>query len=922
MDKIYEPNTIESHWYRVWEEAGYFQPSGDTNHPYCVMIPPPNVTGTLHMGHGFQYTLMDTLIRYHRMQGYNTLWQVGTDHAGIATQLVVERQLDTEETTRYQLGREAFVDRVWQWKQTSGNIITQQMRRLGNSVDWQRERFTMDKSLSEAVQKVFIDLYREGLIYRGKRLVNWDVHLGTAISDLEVTNVSEQGYLWHINFPIVGQSAYLTVATTRPETILGDTALAVHPDDTRYQAIVGQQAGVPLTDRTIPVIADDYVEPSFGSGCVKITPAHDFNDYQVGKRHQLPMINILTPSGKLNNNVPKAYRGLDRFAAREKVIQDLKAQNLLVNIEPYSHNIPRSVRTNTIIEPYLTDQWFVSMQTLAEPAIEATKEGRLTFQPENWEKIYLQWLEQIEDWCISRQLWWGHRIPAWYDTEQCIYVGLDEADVRRYYKLADDVVLTQDPDVLDTWFSSSLWPFATLGWPVCTEDFKAFYPTDVLVTGFDIIFFWVARMVMMGLKLTGELPFRTVYITGLIRDQDGQKMSKSKGNIIDPIDLMDGISLDNLITKRTQNLLDISTKQKIEQATRQQFPEGIMASGADALRFTFCSLASHGRDIQFNVARMTGYRNFCNKIWNAARYVINQLPEEAEPLKRTDHKIIQDPLCILINCWISSRLQYTIRQVREAFDQYRFDFAAQSMYEFVWHDYCDWYLECTKLIFQQGDLKTASYTRYILVSTLESVLRLMHPIMPFITEEIWQRIIPYLKSGVGERLASIMLQAYPSYKASQFDAVVLEQFAWLQHLIITIRTLRSELQVAPHQKVNLQLQQGSVRDKQLIAQHQAMIIALAKLAMIDWLPDDQQASGTVAVIDNLRLTISLEGLIDKGAERARLKKKIDKLTCELEIRQGRLDNPNYIQKAPASVIEQDRKKVDKLRSALTVLSQQ
>jgi valyl-tRNA synthetase len=754
MDKTFKPAELEARWYQEWEAKGYFAPQGGDK-AYSIMIPPPNVTGSLHMGHGFQEAIMDALIRYHRMLGYNTLWQVGTDHAGIATQMVVERQLAAQGINRRDLGREKFVEKVWQWKEESGGTITRQLRRLGSSLDWSRERFTMDPGLSAAVQEVFIRLYREGLIYRGQRLVNWDPALHTAISDLEVISEEEQGHLWHFNYPLAGGEGHLTVATTRPETMLGDCAVAVHPDDERYAHLIGRMVQLPLCDRTIPVIADDYVDREFGTGCLKITPAHDFNDYAIGRRHGLPMINIFNDDAAISDAAPLAYQGLDRFAARQQVVADMQALGLLDKVEEHRLKVPRGDRSGVVIEPYLTDQWYVDARAMAKPAIAAVENGDIQFVPKQWENTYFAWMRDIQDWCISRQLWWGHRIPAWYDAEGNIYVGESEAAVRGEHALADAVVLRQDEDVLDTWFSSALWTFSTLGWPEETEELALFHPSSVLVTGFDIIFFWVARMIMMTLHFRDEVPFHTVYVHGLVRDAEGQKMSKSKGNVIDPIDLIDGITLDELVAKRTAGLMQPQLAAKIEKATRRQFPEGIASYGTDALRFTYFSLASTGRDIKFDIGRIEGYRNFCNKIWNAARYVLMNC--EHEDCGIASESTVE---LSLADRWIVGRVQATAAEVARAFSNYRFDLASSALYEFIWNDYCDWYLELSKPILWDEESPAAAKrgTRQTLIQVLETWLRLLHPMMPFITEEIWQTVAPLAgKSG-----QTIMLQPYPT----------------------------------------------------------------------------------------------------------------------------------------------------------------
>ncbi len=759
------------------------------------MIPPPNVTGSLHMGHGFQQSIMDALTRYQRMRGKNTLWQVGTDHAGIATQMVVERQLQAENLTKHDLGREKFVDKVWEWKEQSGNTITRQMRRLGVSVDWARERFTMDEGLSAAVEEVFIRLYDEGLIYRGNRLVNWDPKLQTAISDLEVINEEEDGSFWYFRYPLANGdltsdgNAYIVIATTRPETMLGDTALAVHPDDERYKNLIGKHVELPLCDRLIPIIADEYVDPEFGTGCVKITPAHDYNDYEIGKRHDLPLINILTNDAAINENAPSVYQGMDRFAARKQIIIDIEAAGLLEKIEPHKLKVPRGDRSGVVIEPYLTNQWYVAIEELAKPAIAAVENGDIEFVPKNWENTYFSWMRDIQDWCISRQLWWGHRIPAWYDNDGNIYVGHNETSVRKKYNLGAELELSQDSDVLDTWFSSALWTFSTLGWPQDTEELKTFHPTDVLVTGFDIIFFWVARMIMMTLKFTGQIPFRKVYITGLIRDSEGQKMSKSKGNVLDPIDLIDGIDIESLLIKQTDSMMQPQLAQKIEKATRKNYPDGIAAHGTDALRYTFYSLATTGRDINFDMGRMEGFRNFCNKIWNASRYVLMNTEEQIP----TKPELLSD--YSQADLWIQSCFQTTLQKVEQGMETYRFDLVSQAIYDFFWNEYCDWYLELSKPVLWDDKASPAQQnaTRYTLLNILEQSLRLAHPFLPFITEEIWQKVAPMLNIE-GE---SIMLQPYPAQDNSVIDASVDAEIEWLKGVIIAIRNIRGEMNISP-----------------------------------------------------------------------------------------------------------------------------
>ena len=779
IEKRYDPLLIEQYWYNLWEKAGYFSPdqSPKKKTPYCIMMPPPNVTGVLHLGHAFQASLQDALIRYHRMQGFQTLWQVGTDHAGIATQMVVERQLLANHQTRHALGRDAFCERVWAWKAESGGHITSQLRRLGVSTDWDRERFTMDPELTHAVHEAFIRLHRDGLVYRGKRLVNWDPKLRTAISDLEVVTKEVDGSLWHIRYPFTDGDGYLVVATTRPETLFGDAAVAVNPNDERYQSLIGKTLQLPLSDRTLPIIADDYVDATFGSGCVKITPAHDFNDYAVGKRHALPFINLLNPDATLNEQVPAPYQGLDCVEARKQVVHALTKQGLIEKTEKHTHNVPHGDRSDAVIEPYLTDQWFVKMASLAQPAIDAVTSERIQFVPKNWETTYFQWLNQLDDWCISRQLWWGHRIPAWYDDAGNSYAGHNEKEVRDYYQLPENVTLNQDNDVLDTWFSSALWPFSTLGWPNKTDDLTRFYPTDVLVTGFDLIFFWVARMVMFGLYFTGAIPFKTVYITPLIRDMNGQKMSKSKGNTIDPIDVIDGIDLNSLIEKNTQHLMQPDMAKKIAHHIKNQFPTGMPSLGTDALRFTCCALAGPGRNANFDLNRVISARNFCNKLWNAARYISLSCETPLDPV----------PLQHLADRWINSQLQRLIQDVETHFKQYRFDLLCHKLYDFTWHTFCDWYLELVKVTDSQP---------YHLVATFETLLRLLHPIMPYITEAIWQTIAPLMHI----KDASIMLQPFPQVTPTDIDEASETELHWLQAVVTGVRTIRSNMAIAPGKK--------------------------------------------------------------------------------------------------------------------------
>ena len=900
MDKTYKPQELEDRWYKTWEDRGYFKPQGKGD-TYCIAIPPPNVTGRLHMGHGFQHAIMDALIRYHRMLGKQTLWQVGTDHAGIATQMVVERQLNTKGTSRQELGREAFVEKVWDWKEESGNIITQQLRRMGSSLDWSRERFTMDQELSEVVQKVFVDLFDEGLIYRGNRLVNWDPQLRTAISDLEVISEEEDGSLWHFRYPLANDERTLkgedsiVIATTRPETMLGDTAVAVHPNDERYLHLIGKSVQLPLCDREIPIIADEYVDPEFGTGCVKITPAHDFNDYEVGKRHNLEIINIFTDDALVNENAPETYRGMDRFEARAIIVDQLEALGLLEIIEAHKLKVPRGDRSGVVIEPYLTHQWYLAIESLAAPAIKAVEDGDIEFVPKNWENTYFSWMRDIQDWCISRQLWWGHRIPAWHDEHGNIYAAADEASVRKKYDLDDTVTLSQDEDVLDTWFSSALWTFSTLGWPNKRDYFDRFHPTNVLVTGFDIIFFWVARMIMMTLKFTEQVPFRKVYITGLVRDEHGQKMSKSKGNILDPIDLIDGISLEALTSKRTADLMQPQLKQKIERHTRESFPNGIAGFGTDALRFTFYSLASTGRDIKFDLGRTEGFRNFCNKIWNAARYVLMN-SEEKQLANSLDSKNLS-----ISDRWIISRFERAIKQVDLAMESYRFDLASQQLYEFIWNEYCDWYVELSKptLWDEEKNPENAQATRFVLIFILEKTLRLLHPFMPFITEEVWQKIAPLISIN-GQ---SIMMESYPTYDRKNIDEEAEEHIEWLKGVILSIRNIRGEMDISPAKSINILLRNGSLTDKERMEIHKPYLQKLAKLKDISWLEDGHEAPASATQrFDELEILVPLEGLIDVDAERSRLMKEINKLLSGLKAVETKLNNKKFVNNAPSSIV--------------------
>ena len=911
MDKTFSPADIETRWYEEWEAKNYFAP-GAGDESYCIPIPPPNVTGTLHMGHGFQQAIMDALIRYNRMKGRSTLWQVGTDHAGIATQMLVERQLEAEGVSRHDLGRDQFIDKVWAWKEESGGTITRQLRRLGASVDWSRERFTMDPELSEAVKEVFVRLYHEGLIYRGQRLVNWDPKLHTAISDLEVVQEEEAGSLWHLRYPISGSEETVTVATTRPETMLGDTAVAVNPADERYAHLVGKTILLPLTNREIPIIADDYVDADFGSGCVKITPAHDFNDYAMGERHQLPMINILTADARLNDEVPEPFRGMDRYEGRQAVVEAMEALGLLDKIEDHRLKVPRGDRSGVVIEPWLTLQWYVDAKKLAGPAIEAVESGAIEFVPKQWENTYFAWMRDIQDWCISRQLWWGHRIPAWYDPDGNVYVGKDEAAIRATHDLPDSLALTQDDDVLDTWFSSALWTFSTLGWPEETEELAKFHPASVLVTGFDIIFFWVARMIMMSLHLKREVPFKQVYVHGLVRDGEGQKMSKSKGNVLDPIDLIDGIDLEALVSKRTSSMMQPQQAAKIEKATRKQFPDGIPGYGTDALRYTFYSLASTGRDIKFDLGRMEGFRNFCNKLWNAARYVLMNTEgfDPAAPSHRSE-----------ADEWILSRLQTTITETTNSIEQYRFDHAAQTLYDFVWNEYCDWYLELSKPVLwddtssnelRQGTLRT-------LLEVLETILRLMHPLMPFITEEIWQNVAPRL----GIYGDSIMLAQWPEADHELINGDAEAEMEWLKSIIVAVRTIRSESNIPPGDELGLILGNTVADDSARVTRHKQALAKLAKVASITIAKSGEEQPPTLsALAGTIEVMVPMAGVIDVDKELARLDKELDRLTAERGRLAGKLSNDNFVARAPADVVDKERAKLADIETSISSITTQ
>ncbi|WP_070887900.1 valine--tRNA ligase [Pseudomonas argentinensis] len=936
MDKTYQPHAIETALYENWEAKGYFAPQG-SGEPYTIMIPPPNVTGSLHMGHGFNNAIMDALIRFRRMQGRNTLWQPGTDHAGIATQMVVERQLGAQGIDRHDLGREKFLEKVWEWKAESGGTITRQIRRLGSSVDWSRERFTMDDGLSEAVKEAFVRLHEDGLIYRGKRLVNWDTKFHTAISDLEVESHDEKGHLWNLRYPLAdGQKTaegddYLIVATTRPETMLGDAAVAVNPQDERYKALIGQYVELPLVGRRIPIIADDYCDPEFGTGCVKITPAHDFNDYEVGKRHNLPLINIFDQDAKvlpgaqifnidgsvnalLDASLPAEYAGLDRFEARKQIVAAFDARGLLQSIDDHALKVPKGDRSGTIIEPWLTDQWYVSTKPLAEKAIEVVENGEIQFVPKQYENMYFSWMRDIQDWCISRQLWWGHRIPAWYDQAGNVYVGRDEAEVRAKHDLGN-IALRQDDDVLDTWFSSGLWTFSTLGWPEQTDFLKTHHPTDVLVTGFDIIFFWVARMIMLSTHLTKQIPFKTVYVHGLVRDGQGQKMSKSKGNVLDPLDIVDGIDLETLLAKRTSGMMQPKLAEKIAKQTKAEFPEGIASYGTDALRFTFCSLATTGRDVKFDMGRVEGYRNFCNKLWNAANFVIENT--DGQDTGITGEAVDLSP----VDRWIISALQRCEQDVTRHLDAFRFDLATQALYEFVWDEYCAWYLELVKPVLwdENAPLERQRGTRRTLARVLEVILRLAHPFMPFITEEIWQRI----KGQAGVSGDTLMLQPWPVANEARLDAAAEGDIEWVKQLMLGVRQIRGEMKISMAKRIDVILANASASDLRRLNDNAPLLNKLAKFESVTVLAAGEEAPmSATALVGDMQVLVPMAGLIDKEAELARLDKEIQRLEGEAKRVGGKLANEGFVAKAPAEVLEKERAKLAEAEQALANLVEQ
>ncbi|EGR1860553.1 valine--tRNA ligase [Vibrio cholerae] len=946
MEKTYNPTSIEQDLYKTWEEQGYFKPHGDTSKDaYSIMIPPPNVTGSLHMGHAFQDTIMDTLIRCQRMKGKNTLWQVGTDHAGIATQMVVERKIAAEEgKTKHDYGRDAFIDKIWEWKAESGGTITKQLRRLGASVDWDRERFTMDDGFYKAVQEVFVRLYKDDLIYRGKRLVNWDPKLHTAISDLEVENKETKGHMWHFRYPLADGvktadgKDYIVVATTRPETMLGDTGVAVNPEDPRYKDLIGKEIILPIVGRRIPIVGDEHADMEKGTGCVKITPAHDFNDYEVGKRHNLPMINIFTfdanirdvaevfntkgeASDVYSGDLPAKYQGMERFAARKAIVAEFEQLGLLQEIKDHDLTVPYGDRGGVVIEPMLTDQWYVRAGILAKPAVEAVENGDIQFVPKQYENMYFSWMRDIQDWCISRQLWWGHRIPAWYDEQGNVFVGRNEAEVRAENNIAADVALRQDDDVLDTWFSSALWTFGTLGWPEKTPELKVFHPTDVLVTGFDIIFFWVARMIMMTMHFCkdedgkAQVPFKTVYVTGLIRDENGDKMSKSKGNVLDPIDMIDGIDLESLVEKRTGNMMQPQLAAKIEKNTRKTFENGIEAYGTDSLRFTLAAMASTGRDINWDMKRLEGYRNFCNKLWNASRYVLMNTEEQDCGFAASAELEYS-----LADKWIESQFELAAKEFNGHIDNFRLDMAANTLYEFIWNQFCDWYLELTKPVLWKGTEAQQRATRRTLITVLEKTLRLAHPVIPYITETIWQSVKPLVDGVEGD---TIMLQALPQYDAANFNQEALDDIEWVKAFITSIRNLRAEYDINPGKPLEVMLKAANEQDAARIEANKPVLVSLAKLESIRVLADGEATPAcATALVGKSELLIPMAGLIDKDAELDRLAKEIAKTQGEIARIEGKLGNEGFVAKAPEAVITKEREKLAGYQEALVKLEQQ
>ncbi len=950
MEKTYNPQSIEQALYQTWEEKGYFKPHGDTSkEAYSIMIPPPNVTGSLHMGHAFQDTIMDTLIRAERMKGKNTLWQVGTDHAGIATQMVVERKIAAEEgKTKHDYGRDAFIDKIWEWKNESGGTITKQLRRLGASVDWDRERFTMDDGLSNAVQEVFVRLYEDDLIYRGKRLVNWDPKLHTAISDLEVENKDKKGHMWHFRYPLANGvktaegKDYIVVATTRPETMLGDTGVAVNPEDPRYKDLIGKEILLPVVNRLIPIVGDEHADMEKGTGCVKITPAHDFNDYEVGKRNQLPMINILTfnadiresaevfttngeASDVYSTEIPAKYQGMERFEARKAIVAEFEEVGLLEEIKDHDLTVPYGDRGGVVIEPMLTDQWYVRAAPLAEPAVKAVEDGEIQFVPKQYENMYFSWMRDIQDWCISRQLWWGHRIPAWYDNDGNVYVGRTEEEVRANNNLAPVIVLRQDDDVLDTWFSSALWTFGTQGWPEQTEDLKTFHPSDVLVTGFDIIFFWVARMIMMTMHFNkdengkAQVPFKTVYVTGLIRDENGDKMSKSKGNVLDPIDMIDGIDLESLVEKRCGNMMQPQLAKKIEKNTRKTFENGIEPYGTDALRFTLAAMASTGRDINWDMKRLEGYRNFCNKLWNASRYVLMNTEEHDCGMSLSAEERANMEFS-LADKWIESQFELAAKEFNAHLDNYRLDMAANTLYEFIWNQFCDWYLELTKPVLWKGTEAQQKATRYMLITVLEKTLRLAHPVLPYITESIWQSVKPLVDGVEGD---TIMTQALPQFNEENFNADVVADLEWVKAFITSIRNLRAEYDIAPSKGLEVMIKVADEKDAARIEANKVVLSSLAKLDEIKVLANGEETPAcATSLVGKSELMIPMAGLIDKDAELARLAGEVKKTQGEIKRIEGKLSNEGFVAKAPEAVIAKEREKLEGYQETLVKLEAQ